>query len=614
MKAKKLALLAMLLISSIAYAQKLTLEKASPFTAVKWEDETPIVQFNNEWYQFEKLDNLKKEELIDFCKKEYGKKWKKRFSEDLVEVLQGMNYTPEVKVKLRLSKGQKSKEYIGTFTRENREKVWTYNSKDNKKFNNYLKARKKKEKKISEISSQKAIEDINAYLKILETKSSYVQVSNYDYKKALSDLNKKIKNKKLIKVNYLANELGKITAELGDRHSSVKNEKFDKKEHSTYSLELPFGLEAVEGRIAVMNEENTAFYNKKYHYLRAINGISVTKLINELNYKNKTAPKEARLARGVDKIQRIGRLFFENNMKLPESISVTLGNGQNKTKTITVAVAKKSRHRTFKDKKQREHFKSYFMKDYKGLDKLLKGNIGYIAIPMMGHYDQLEGFEEYLNTSIEKYQDTKALIIDVRGNPGGVRDILQTLAPYFIQPNESPWVANVAFLRKNAKSKKSMNGRYLYTYNSEKLTNKDRKAIDTFNKNFKTEKDFDKSKFTEAYYMVLKSGDTIYTKPVYILVDEYVFSVASVFTSALKGLSKVKIVGVTTDGSSGNSKKSYLPNSGIRVKVSTMLSFQRNGKTLDGNGTEPDIYIPIETSEITLNKDVQLEKLLKLIK
>ncbi|CAM1344389.1 S41 family peptidase [Tenacibaculum amylolyticum] len=616
MKAKKLALLALLLISSMAYAQKLTLEKASPFTAVKWENETPIVQFNNEWYQFEKLDNFKKEELIKFCKKEYGKKWKKRFSEDLVEVLQGMNYKPEVKVRLQLSKEGKSKEYIGTFSRENRDKVWAYNSKDNKKLNSYLKALKKKEEKekVTEISSKKAIEDINVFIEILESKSSYVQVSDYDYKKALSELKQRVKNKKQVNTNYLVNELGKIMAEIGDRHSSVKNENFDRKKHSTYSLELPFGLQAVEGKIAVMNEENTAFYNKDYHYLNAINGIPVAKLTNELNYRNKKAPKEARLSRGADKIQRIGRLFFENNMELPKTISVTLENDQHKTKTVDVVVTKKNKYRTFKGKVQREHFKSYFMKDFKGLDKLLKDNIGYIAIPMMGSYKKVEEFEKYLEETMEKYKDTKALIIDVRGNPGGVRDVLQTLAPYFIQPNESPWIANVAFLRANAKSKKSMNGRYLYSYNSEKLTNKDRKAIDAFNKSFKIERDFDESKFTEPYYMVLKSGDKTYTKPVYILVDEYVFSAASVFTSALKGLSNVKIAGVTTDGSSGNSKKLYLPNSGIRVKVSTMLSFQRNGKTLDGNGTEPDIYIPIEASEIALQKDVQLEKLLKHIK
>lgn len=69
------------------------------------------------------------------------------------------------------------------------------------------------------------------------------------------------------------------------------------------------------------------------------------------------------------------------------------------------------------------------------------------------------------------------------------------------------------------------------------------------------------------------------------------------------------IVVVTTDGSSGNSREIYLKNSNIRVKVSTMLSIQRNGKTLDGNGTEPDIYIPVEEKQILTGEDIQLKKL-----
>lgn len=40
-----------------------------------------------------------------------------------------------------------------------------------------------------------------------------------------------------------------------------------------------------------------------------------------------------------------------------------------------------------------------------------------------------------------------------------------------------------------------------------------------------------------------------------------------------------------------------------------MLSIQRNGKTLDGNGTEPDIYIPVEEKQILTGEDIQLKEL-----
>ena len=64
-----------------------------------------------------------------------------------------------------------------------------------------------------------------------------------------------------------------------------------------------------------------------------------------------------------------------------------------------------------------------------------------------------------------------------------------------------------------------------------------------------------------------------------------------IFESIITNKSYFKF-GVTTDGSSDNSIKLYLKNSNIRVRVSSMLSFQRNGKTLDGKGTTLDIFIP----------------------
>ena len=45
-----------------------------------------------------------------------------------------------------------------------------------------------------------------------------------------------------------------------------------------------------------------------------------------------------------------------------------------------------------------------------------------------------------------------------------------------------------------------------------------------------------------------------------------------------------------------------------------MLSFQRNGKTLDGNGTVPDIIIERDENQVLRKGDSQLEKLIEIIK
>ena len=193
----------------------------------------------------------------------------------------------------------------------------------------------------------------------------------------------------------------------------------------------------------------------------------------------------------------------------------------------------------------------------------------------------LKGWKDFLINSIQNFSSTKALIIDVRNNSGGVREILQTFASYIVQPKQSPWVANVAYLRteeRNAEHRDAMSGRFLYPYAAKALSDLDRIAIDSFTGNFATDRRFDTAKFSKAHYMVLKSGEQQYTHPVYILVNEHSFSAATVFTSAFKGLPNVKIVGVTTDGSSGNSKPCFYSTRIFGLKSPPCFLFQRNGK------------------------------------
>ena len=45
-----------------------------------------------------------------------------------------------------------------------------------------------------------------------------------------------------------------------------------------------------------------------------------------------------------------------------------------------------------------------------------------------------------------------------------------------------------------------------------------------------------------------------------------------------------------------------------------MVSFQKNGKILDGIGTEPDIVIERSLDQIFMKEDYQLNRLLEIIK
>jgi C-terminal processing protease CtpA/Prc len=131
--------------------------------------------------------------------------------------------------------------------------------------------------------------------------------------------------------------------------------------------------------------------------------------------------------------------------------------------------------------------------------------------------------------------------------------------------------------------------------------------------------DLDSNTFSEYYYYILNGqkltkGKSQYKKPIYILANERTFSAASVLVSVLKGLPNIKIVGVNTDGSSGNSESFKLPNSKLRGKISTMVSYQKDGRILDGIGTKPDVVIERSLDQIFLKEDHQLKRLLEIAK
>ncbi len=478
--------------------------------------------------------------------------------------------------------------------------------------------------KSQNIEKEAALADLKEFIQLLETQSSYFQVADYNFESHFEKVKEKISYQDSVPIHFLAFQMEKIIAETFDRHASVTMEDFDEDDIGIFNLHFPFAVAPLNGKaVGLIKNKSTKkynYYSEEYPYVKSINNIPVIKFIEQYAYKRKNSPRAAKLYDGIKDLRDIGELFFKQDELSQKKIDIVLTNGKT-DKAITLPFSKKkNRWRNIGHTQDLALIRaSYFDEpfDYNKLDKWQEDSIAYLQLPAMFSYREFTELETHLKTTINKYKDAKALIVDIRGNGGGTRDILNTLAGYIVQPEQSPWVANVAYIRNDQQIDEdieSMNSRYLYSYYSEKFTDDDRKAIDRFKNGFKTELKFNLRKFSNPFYMVLESNGTPLKCPVYVLVDEQSFSAASVFTSALKGLANVKIVGVTTNGSSGRSNKFYLSNSNIKIKISTMLSFQRNGKTLDGNGTKPDIIIQRDELHILGKRDSQLNKLINRIK
>jgi RNA polymerase sigma factor (sigma-70 family) len=77
-------------------------DPSAPFTNIRWRGNTPEVEINNTWYELVSLNDQPIAEIVDFTQRAYRDIWQKRFAEDLVQVMQGLNKPLAAAVKLQL--------------------------------------------------------------------------------------------------------------------------------------------------------------------------------------------------------------------------------------------------------------------------------------------------------------------------------------------------------------------------------------------------------------------------------------------------------------------------------------------------------------------------------
>ncbi|WP_338395174.1 S41 family peptidase [Fulvitalea axinellae] len=462
------------------------------------------------------------------------------------------------------------------------------------------------------------MEDLRQFENNLEERSSYIHITDYDYKTAIGQLRSELKEKEEVDTRDFVSNVSKIIFKIGDRHARVKWAGVDFDTIPQDKLYFPMLLANYQNKLIALkkNDRKYDLYNADFPYLTSINGIEMQDFLSQFATENIKAPYASMLTRGAEDLRKYGPLMYMNGKKVSGLIALTLSN-TNGQKITLEASPRTNREKYVSIADIRRKYDDYLDdKKYYKLSSWIGKKTGYMAIPKMYSFEEEPSFKNHLFESMKTFQHAENLIIDIRYNKGGSRDIINMLALYIVAKDQSPWVANVAYVRTDADDKKTIDGmdeRYLYRYGSDKFTRKDRKAIDRFNKAFRPEKDFDFAKFSEPHYMVLKTGKKPFTGNVYILMNERCFSASSILASAFKGLDNVKLVGVTTDGSSGRSTYFELKNSELKYKISTMISLQRNGKTLDGNGTQPDIKLEADLDMILGDRDTQLERLIEII-
>lgn len=461
-----------------------------------------------------------------------------------------------------------------------------------------------------------------AYLdEFLQQYSSYQGLNGYAYKADIENYLGSIKTDK-VDVNELGVFLTHVIGQIGDRHAYVRGYELKGDKY------FPMAFAPLEGKVLVLGIDKDIrqykIWNEDYPFLKSIDGIPIQALLTLAIPEEVKAPKDAFLTRAVRELRDIEEIFSLIGKEVSNPIAMTLVNKEGEDKTVSVELVDRDQRYNKWDEKRYRQFGGLDEEDFDRpeiLDQLfsLEDDIACIYFPAMFAKDEAPALFERLGQFMEKAKSSKALIIDVRSNGGGVRDLIWEMAGYFVHP-DSIHVVNVARQRGEIPLTEDwvedLHNRYLYAMSE--LDKEEQAAVQRFNQSFTPMYTVSDSKFSKNYYAILNGkklskGNYHYDKPVYVLANERSFSAASVLVALFKGLPNIKIAGVTTDGSSGNSEKFRLPHSDLNIKISTMISFQKNGQVLDGIGTQPDIRIERNLEQIQWAKDYQLEYLKEII-
>ncbi|HEY0751892.1 MAG TPA: S41 family peptidase [Chitinophagaceae bacterium] len=176
--------------------------------------------------------------------------------------------------------------------------------------------------------------------------------------------------------------------------------------------------------------------------------------------------------------------------------------------------------------------------------QILSGDVGYLKVQAMGYMDEL------LPAAFTYLQHTQALIIDIRGNGGGM---LSNILASYLLPEDSI-------------------------------------HLNTINWNDRTDSIFTKKTLAGPRYL---------NKPVYLLTDKGTFSSAEEFAYDLKAMQRVTIVGEATGGGAnpGGLMNVYTFKDGTRLDMYVSMAQVVNPVTQsnwEGSGVQPDVKVKSE--------------------
>ncbi len=564
-------------------------EPRTPFVAILWDGDAPFARLardDDQWHELIAIDDVPVSRILAHSRRVHGSRWRKRFAEDLIDLLLEMGHKPGATMKLtsraRGSDGIVTRTDVPA-TGENRRAV--IDSRD----------------RLDPIG---ATCDLAILRRALESSYAYLHRTGHDPRPALARIEAQAASGAPLSVDRFAVDVAKALAPLGDGHTGVVD----------LAQRLPRGylpalIENQGDRLVAIAADRSSLVSDQHPYLTHIDGIPVELW---LRAAGGVAPhgSEAFVTRQCTRLLRyVAFLRGELGRTESDRVALTLAAVDGaRTSTVRLPLADdRPIHGSWPGTQSR----------------LMENNVGYLRIAEM---DDDASFLAGLRRWMERFRDTRGLVIDVRGNGGGSRAALLMLLPYFLSGAAPARVVNVAAYRIPPEAAKPgpegfLNDRFLYPRGWNGWSADAHRAIEALAAGFRPEWDFRggasnagavgaRDQFSELHYCVVTADASTpfrYRQPVIVLMNADCFSATDIFLGAFKGLSGVTLMGTPSSGGSGRAQPVELPNSRVTVRLSSMASFQPDGRLYDGRGIEPDVVAHPVPTDFTGATDTVLD-------
>ncbi|MBL8862514.1 MAG: hypothetical protein JNK02_10950 [Planctomycetes bacterium] len=582
-------------------------EQLAPYAELRWQGERPEARLANAWVELLAIDGRAVPEIVAFCRVEWPDRWEQRFREDLVEVLTRMGRTPgaEVDLLVRDPGGGKERVVRCPMTAANREALRAAAAPAARPAIQRMHA-SVPDPRYAELARplpvpggavlarEAALADLDRLEHALTTRFAYRDRLGVDVEAACDALRLSIAGP--VTRATLALAIQRLVALFGDGHAGIE----DLEQHFVPGC-TPFLLADAEGGLVAFLEDRSAFLAASHPILESIDGRPVAEWVE---LAARTVPRGApHFVRhhALRRLRFLAQLRLEAGFEPRERCTVGLRSIDGRERQ-TLELSLQSRKPVYGEWPRTK-------------SRLLDRGVGYVRIADMQPGEYAAG----IAAQVGALRGAPALVLDVRGNGGGTRDVLVAVAPWLLGADAPPRIVNVARpLRAEDSGPDALASRYLFPADHARWSDAARAAIAKFASGFTPEWEPRSAEFGAARYLVLERGPDAPRRPfagrLAVLLDSGCFSATDVFLAALAELPNVILVGTPSGGGSGRARSLELERSGLVVTLSSMVSYRADGRLLEGRGVEPDVLVLPAPGDLVGRGDRVLDEALRRVR